>query len=265
MRLHHVARASGLDVEPIAVDEDGLDLAALSRASGVGAVLVSPAHQFPTGVVLSPERRAALLRWATNENAVIVEDDYDAEFRYDRAPVASLQGMSPSRVALIGSLSKTLSPALGIGWMVVPAWLAARMLEDEVRSPQPPTLDQIAFAGFLVDGGYDRHLRASRLRYRTRRDRLVSGLSATVPGLRLTGAAAGLHLTAHLPDHNPSARIVAARAAQQGMRLATVAQYHTRAEDADPQGLVLGYGNLADAAVLDAVRLLSDIIAGPSF
>ncbi|HEV3465208.1 MAG TPA: PLP-dependent aminotransferase family protein, partial [Actinomycetota bacterium] len=174
-RLREAVAGTGLRVLPIPVDDQGLRVDDLDDDPGVRAVLVSPTHQFPTGVVLSPARRAALLAWAHRVDGLILEDDYDAEFRYDRRPVGTMQGTDPSRVVLLGSVSKTLSPALGIGWVVTPpAWTARFRATAGAGSPGwPSTLDQLTFAAFLQSGAYDRHLRAARLRYRQRRDRLV--------------------------------------------------------------------------------------------
>ena len=174
-RLRAAIQAAGLRPYPIGVDHDGLRVSLLDRA--VRAVVVGPAHQFPTGATLPPARRAALVRWARDVDGVVVEDDYDAEFRYDRAPVAVLQGLDPARVFLLGSVSKTLSPSLGIGWLAAPgAWAAAVRDANPVAHP-PPVLDQLALARFIGRGAYDAHLRAARRRYRARRDALLAALS----------------------------------------------------------------------------------------
>ncbi len=240
--LHRAATDAGLEVNPVRVDEDGLCVDAIP--AGVRAVLVTPAHQFPTGTVLSPARRASLLTWAQEVDGLIVEDDYDAEFRYDRRPIGTVQGMDPARVALLGSLSKTLSPALGLGWYAVPPQWTALVQQ----SPSPPVLDQLAFAAFIERGAYDRHLRAARLRYRARRDALVAALGSA----RLSGVAAGLHLVLHL-DSDDDAAVVVRRAAETGLRVADLDDY--RVTPGEP-GLVLGYGNLADGSIGDAVQLL---------
>lgn len=247
LTLRRAATNAGLDVVPVRVDEEGLRVDEIP--SGVRVVLVTPAHQFPTGTVLSPARRAGLLDWAHDVDGLIMEDDYDAEFRYDRRPMGTVQGMDPGRVALFGSVSKTLSPALGIGWYTVPPqWT------DWVESaPTPPMLDQLAFAAFLEHGSYDRHLRAARLRYRARRDALVAALSPA----RLSGAAAGLHLVLDL-DEGADAAAVVRRARANGLRVADLDDYRTTPGE---PGLVLGYGNLADSSVATAARLLREAIA----
>jgi GntR family transcriptional regulator / MocR family aminotransferase len=153
-RLRTVIRAAGLDPVPIGTDALGIRVDELAARPGLRAVLVTPAHQFPAGTVLAPERRAALLRWARDADGVVVEDDYDAEFRYDRRPVATLQGMDPARVVLAKSLSKTLSPALGIGWIATPPRWTARLRASGHPEITPPVLDQLAFAALLESGDY---------------------------------------------------------------------------------------------------------------
>ena len=223
---------------------------------------MSPTHQFPTGVVLPAERRAALLAWARRVDGLILEDDYDAEFRYDRRPVGTMQGADRSRVVLLGSVSKTLSPALGIGWVVAPpSWVEP--LRAATGPPAgPPTLDQLAFAAFLQAGSYDRHLRAARKRYRRRRDRLVRALAERLPEARLLGVAAGLHLVVLLDDAVDCAEVVG-RVAAAGVRVADLDTYRCR-DDAIGPGLVLGYGNLADAQLEEAVGLLVSAVADVS-
>jgi GntR family transcriptional regulator/MocR family aminotransferase len=194
---------------------------------------------------------------------VVLEDDYDAEFRYDRRPVASVQGMDAARVCLLGSLSKTLAPALGIGW-IVPArrWSGAPELD---LAAQPPAVDQLAFAEFLRSGAYDRHLRASRQRYRARRDALARALGARLPGCAVSGAAAGLHLLLRLPAGAAGAA-VAAETARRDVRVMDLDVCRATPGPGPGAGaLVLGYGNLADAAVEEAVARLASAVrsAGP--
>lgn len=238
-KVWRAAEAAGLEVVPVPVDADGLCVEQIP--AGVRAVLVTPAHQFPSGVVLTPDRRAALLTWARAVDGLILEDDYDAEFRYDRKPVGTVQGMDPRRVVLLGSVSKTLSPALGIGWCVVPP-------QWTVQTTPPSVVDQLALATFIEQGSYHRYLRAARLRYRARRDAVLRALGP----LAVSGAAAGLHLLLHL-DSDASA--VVERAAARGLKLVSLDVYRT--EPGDP-ALVLGYGNLPDSAVTAAVTVLRE-------
>jgi GntR family transcriptional regulator/MocR family aminotransferase len=256
-RLREVARAAGLKAVPVPVDDQGLRADLLPGQAAARAVIVSPAHQFPTGVVLSPQRRAQLLTWAEQRDALIIEDDYDAEFRYDRRPVGALQGAGKSLVALVGSVTKTLSPALGVGWMATsPAWTP--LVRAAVVRPGPPVLDQLAFAEFVRTGGYDRHLRAARIRYRARRDSIVSELAEHLPGSRVLGVAAGLHLLLYLARGSDAAAVVN-HAATAGIRIANLDTYRFRSVPGTP-GLVLGYGNLADHQVRDAVTRLTSAV-----
>ncbi|WP_243726593.1 PLP-dependent aminotransferase family protein [Actinocrispum wychmicini] len=243
-RVWRAAESAGLRVVTVPVDDDGLRVDLIPV--GAKAVVVTPAHQFPSGVVLTPGRRAELLTWARKTGGLILEDDYDAEFRYDRRPVGTVQGMDPKRVVLLGSVSKTLSPAVGVGWCVVPPQWTHKVLAANPTAPAPPVLDQLALAEFIERGGYDRHLRAARLRYRARRDRLLAALGDA----KVSGAAAGLHLVLHV-DQDAAALV--RRAAANGLKVGNLDDY--RAGVGEP-ALVLGYGNLADNAVADAVRAL---------
>ena len=201
---------SGVEIVPIAVDEGGIDVGAVV-ASGADAVLVTPAHQSATGVVLEPPRRAALAAWARDTGALVIEDDYDAEYRYDRHPVGALQGVAPDHVVHVHSVSKTLAPALRLGWAAVPARLVAAVVEEKRLSDLgSPVLEQLTLAAFLERGELDRHLRRTRPAYRRRRDALLAALS----GLEVEGVAAGLHVLARLPPGLTEAEAVAAAAAR---------------------------------------------------
>ena len=244
--LRQVASAAGLRPRPVPVDAEGLRVAELP--AGVRVVLVSPAHQFPTGVVLSPARRAALIDWARAVDGVIVEDEYDSEFRYDRRPVGCLQGLDPERVLLAGSAHKTLAPAIGLGWAVVPA----RWRTPMTAGTGPPALDQAAFAAFVAAGRYDRHLHRARQRYRHRRDALIAALAQHLPRATTQGVSAGLHVVCSWPGLDEAR--VAAAARHAGVDVMTLADYRVAA---GPPGLVLGYGNLGDAGVAPAVAALA--------
>ncbi|MFD1538581.1 MocR-like pyridoxine biosynthesis transcription factor PdxR [Nonomuraea guangzhouensis] len=248
---------AGLVAVPIGVDGDGLRVDLLRDQPWIRAAIVAPAHQFPTGTVLAPARRAELIRWAHDVDGILLEEDKDADYRYDRRPVAAIQGMAPSRTALLGSVSKTLSPALRIGWFATPPrWTSDVAVANPLGLP-PSVLDQLAFAWFLDDGGYDRHLRACRRRYRARRDVLVGELACRLPGARVSGAAAGLHLLLHL-DGVRATEVVAA-AARDGVSVDAVGNYASEAGAGDST-LILGYGNLADSAVAEGVSRLADAI-----
>jgi GntR family transcriptional regulator / MocR family aminotransferase len=243
----------GLRPVPVPVDADGLDVAALVRGRP-GAVFVTPAHQFPTGVVLAPARRAELVDWARRTGALIVEDDYDAEFRYDRDPVGCLQGLAPDVVALVGSVSKALAPGMRLGWLAVPASRreqagTAKFLADHGG----PVLEQLAFAELLASGGYDRHLRRARRVHRQRRDAVVAALRSYLPNSRVSGVAAGLHLVVELAPGSDDAAL-AARAREAG--LGPLALSELRLRGAGRPGLVLGYAAHSPHELTRAVRLL---------
>ncbi|MEV4757574.1 PLP-dependent aminotransferase family protein [Micromonospora sp. NPDC049559] len=247
----------GLRLVPVPVDRDGLDVAALAR-TGVRAVFVTPAHQFPSGVVLAPARRSALVEWARRTGGLILEDDYDAEFRYDRDPVGCLQGIAPDAVAYVGSVSKALAPALRLGWLAVPGkWRAAVEARKTWADLGGPVLEQLAFAELLAGGAYDRHLRRARSEHRRRRDALVAALDRHLPGLRVTGVAAGLHLVVELPPEFDDVAVVA-RAAEAG--LAPLPLSRTRLTAGGRPGLVLGYAATSPGEIDRAVALLAAVL-----
>ena len=193
------AARAGVEAVPVPVDERGVDVAALDT-SGARAVVLTPAHQWPTGVVLAPERRLALADWAARLQATIIEDDYDAEFRYDRDPVGALQGLVPDRVVSLGTVSKSLAPVLRLGWIISPPGMTGALARaKQITDRGSPGLDQLALAILIESGRYDRHLRRMRAEYAARRDTLVHALAADAPSVRLTGLAAGFHAVAHLP------------------------------------------------------------------
>jgi GntR family transcriptional regulator/MocR family aminotransferase len=253
--LHRmVFRHNGIEPIPVPVDDDGLNVAALAD-SGATTVLATPAHQSPMGVVLSATRRTALVQWA-RAGHVVIEDDYDAEYRYDRAPVGALQGIAPDRVVYVGSTSKTLAPGLRIGWMVLPANLVGPVaLSKGLADTGSSVMDQIAFAKLLTTGGYDRHLRQMRRRYLLRRNALLRALARYLPEATVLGAAAGVHLTVQLPDGCPVADLVR-RAAEMRVRVDPLAPCYAEAATAPP-GLMLGYANLSESQIVTGVQALA--------
>jgi GntR family transcriptional regulator/MocR family aminotransferase len=253
------AQASGATVVPVPVDDLGLDVEALA-ATPARAVVVTPAHQWPTGVVLAPERRHALLAWARDRDAVVLEDDYDAEFRYDRDPVGTLQGLAPDHVVALGTVSKSLAPALRLGWAVVPPRLVhtTRRLKDTTDRGTSP-LDQLALARLLESGRYDRHLRRVRAEYARRRTTLVDALAEHAPGVRLTGLAAGFHAVAHLADGTDVDAVIAT-ARERGVGLYSMAA--NRSDHApDPPRLVFGYGNTPVRAIRAGIAAVADLLS----
>ncbi len=250
---HHATRAllahHGMRIVPIEVDGEGIDVDALAAAAP-DAVLVTPAHQFPTGVVLSAARRAALAAWARRSGALVIEDDYDAEYRYDRAPVGAVQGLAPEHVVHAHSVSKTLAPGLRLGWAVLPSRLAAAVAAEKALSDLgTPVLEQLTLAAFLARGELDRHLRQTRPLYRRRRDALLQGL----PGLAAAGAAAGLHVLVGLPAGSDEADVAAAAAAR-GVAVEPLGPHDLGG--ARPPALILGYSRLPEPALAEAAKRL---------
>jgi GntR family transcriptional regulator/MocR family aminotransferase len=244
--LRRIVSDAGLVPVGALVDERGVKADVLDRLK-VQAMLITPAHQFPTGNVLAPERRQQLVDWAIRRSAFIIEDDYDAEYRYDREPVGAMQGLAPERTIYTGSLSKILAPALRIGWMAVPAELC-EVVEDCKRYADlgSPVLEQLTFAEFLRDGELDRHLRRMRNIYRLRRDALVAALASHLPGWRPTGAAAGLHLIAELPAGLDEHEVVSLSATR-SIRVYPMRDYCFKASLRP--ALVFGYGSLAERQI----------------
>ena len=252
------AEQAGLDWTPVPVDEHGI---VVEELGDVDAVVVTPAHQFPTGVVLAPERRAQLIAWARERDALIVEDDYDAEYRYDRDPVGAVQGLAPERVLYAGSASKTLAPALRLGWLVAPAWLAPDVAEEkDLADRGTPVLEQAAMTDLVARGEVDRHLRRTRRRYRARRDALVGALAQHLPEVTVGGAAAGLHVVAWLPGGADEAAVTE-RALERGVAVEPLHDSHTVAAELPP-ALLLGYASLPEPALERAVALLAEAVPG---
>ncbi|MEU8824140.1 PLP-dependent aminotransferase family protein [Streptomyces sp. NPDC048636] len=259
--LHwNVMRRAGLDTVPLPVDGHGADVAELDRRSGVRAALLTPAHQFPTGVSLDPDRRAAVVDWAARTGGLVLEDDYDGEFRYDRQPVGALQGLDPERVVYLGTASKSLAPGLRIAWMVVPDHLMDALLALKGTGEwQSGALDQLTLAEFMDSGGYDRHLRGMRLRYRRRRDQLVAALADRAPEVEVTGIAAGLHAVLELPPGTE--RSVVQGAAWQGLALHGLARFrHPEAGEELRDALVFAYGTPPDHAFSGAIEALCRVL-----
>ncbi|MFC9687756.1 PLP-dependent aminotransferase family protein [Kribbella sp. NPDC056951] len=256
--LQRVAASAGLVTVGIPVLEGGVDVEALER-SEADVVLVTSAHQFPTGAVMSAETRAALVAWAARRDGLVIEDDYDAEFRYDREPIGAMQGLMPDRVAYAGTASKTLAPGLRLGWMILPPRLVEPMARAKLMDDRgSPVLDQLAFADFVARGEFDRHLRRMRPRYRLLRDTLVERLALRLPELTPTGVSAGLHVMALLPDDLTESAIQAA-ALERGLGVYGLAPYWVSTPG--PAGLVFGYGSLTVNSVIEGVDLLAEAVA----
>jgi GntR family transcriptional regulator/MocR family aminotransferase len=253
-----MVRAAGLAVVGLPIDESGINPELLDRER-VDAVIVTPAHQYPTGGVLPPERRAALVAWAVRRRGLIIEDDYDAEFRYDREPIGPIQGLCPDRVVYAGTASKILAPGLRLGWLVAPSSLveaiAAAKLKSDLGSP---AIDQLAFADFVQRGELDRHLRRMRPIYRRRRDTLLAALRRHLPDLRPAGASAGLHLLAWLPPDLDEDAVVRS-AGDAGLGLQGLAASRIRPQR-QGGGIVFGYGSVTERAISEGVRKLAAVV-----
>jgi GntR family transcriptional regulator/MocR family aminotransferase len=253
-----IAARLGLEALPVPIDDRGIDVDALA-GTGARAVILTPTHQFPTGIALAPERRQALVSWATEHRATIIEDDYDAEFRYDRDPVGALQGLAPDRVALIGTVSKSLAPALRLGWVVCPPALLDSVVEDKGLADRgSPALEQLALARLIESGRFDRHLRHMRGVYAARRDALIAALDAVAPEVALSGLAAGFHAVAHLPP-NADEQAIVEQARARSIGLDGMRDYRPGGESGPPQ-LVLGFGNLTEAAIERGVNAVADLL-----
>jgi GntR family transcriptional regulator/MocR family aminotransferase len=248
--------AAGLAPAMLSVDDRG---AVLDPAPDAEAMLLTPAHQFPLGAVLSPQRRADAARWAAGTGGLIIEDDYDGEFRYDRQPVGALQALAPDHVVYVGTASKTLAPGLRLGWLVLPARLVGAVTDAKAMADgQTSSLEQLTLAEFITSGSYDRHVRRERLDYRRRRDRLIDALARHVPDVRLTGIAAGLHAVVELPAGR-SERKVVARAAARGVAIEGLGEYALRDHTRGP-ALVIGYASPPGHAYTTALARLTAAI-----
>ncbi|MFD9317288.1 PLP-dependent aminotransferase family protein [Streptomyces sp. NPDC060053] len=252
--------AAGVRTTPLPLDADGARVERLDRER---AVLLTPAHQFPTGGPLHASRRTAVIDWARARGGVLLEDDYDGEFRYDRKPVGAVQGLDPERVIYLGSVSKSLSPALRLGWMVLPERYVDGVLAAKgEREAWASVLDQLSLADFIASGSYDRHVRRMRQRYRGRRDRLVEALTAQAPHVEVTGIAAGLHAVLRLPPGTERSALKAA--AWQGVALDGLAAFRHPATGMAPEdGLVVGYATPAEHAYGAALDALCRILPPP--
>jgi GntR family transcriptional regulator / MocR family aminotransferase len=250
--------AIGLRVVHVPVDDLGVDVGAVAE-SGAQAVVVTPAHQSPTGVVLAARRRHALVDWAQRTGGFIIEDDYDSEFRYDKEPVGVLQGLAPGCVFTIGTASKALAPAVRLGWVLAPPPLAAAVAEEKrIGDRGSSTLDQLALAALLESGRYDRHLRRMRALYASRRARLIAVLARHAPAVRLTGLAAGFHAVAHLPAAADEQAVVAA-ARERRVGLYGMGDFRA-ARAAGPPQLVLGFGQVGERAIEPGIAAVADLL-----
>jgi GntR family transcriptional regulator/MocR family aminotransferase len=254
-----IGEAHGLRLLALPVDAHGAVPDGLGRAA---AVVLTPAHQFPLGVTLAPQRRRAVIEWATASGGLVVEDDYDGEFRYDRQPVGAMQALAPDRVVYAGTDSKSLAPGLRLGWLAVPAPLLDEVVAaKEAAGAHASAIDQLTMAELLTAGGYDRQIRHTRLAYRRRRDRLAAAVRRHAPRVEVTGIAAGLHAVLRLPGDQSEDDMVA-KAAAHGLAIEGLASFHAGGASHGP-ALVIGYGRPPEHAFTTALARLAAVLAEP--
>jgi GntR family transcriptional regulator/MocR family aminotransferase len=249
---------AGLRCPPLAVDSHGADVAALDGVADVGGVLLTPSHQFPLGMSLHSDRRAAVIDWARRTGAVIIEDDYDGEFRYDRSPVGALHGVDPERVIYMGTVSKSLAPGLRLGWLVLPERLVDAVARQKGETEETSGfVEQLAMAEFIEPGSYDRHIRTMRAEYRRRREQLVAAVARSSPKSTVTGMPAGLHVMLELAGGESA---LARRLAWRRLGVEGLDLYRHPEIGRERDGVVIGYAAPASSAwstALDALlRLL---------
>jgi len=250
---------SGLRFTTVPVDDRG---AVVDRIGGAAAVLLTPAHQFPMGVALDPARRRQAIRWAADTGAIVLEDDYDGEFRYDRQAVGAMQSLAPDQVVYAGTVSKSLAPGLRLGWLVPPAAVVDAVVEAKrAAGAFPSVVDQLTLAEFITSGAYDRQIRRARLAYRRRRDRLLELLAGYGPAVEVSGIAAGLHALVHLPGRDEDD--VVALAAQHGLAVHGLGAYTHPGHHHGP-ALVVGYATPPDHAYTAALARLDAVLSAVS-
>jgi GntR family transcriptional regulator/MocR family aminotransferase len=264
-RLRHIAAEAGLRIVALPCDEQGARTDSLRRLR-VDAVVVTPAHQFPLGVTMAPDRRTKLITWARETQAVVIEDDYDGELRYDRQPVGALQPLDPERVVYVGTTSKSLAPALRLGWLVVPQRLHDPLVQTVQRvNAMPSSLEQLAFARLIVTAEFDRHIRRIRGMYRERRDLLIDTLARVAPRTRVAGVSAGGHAVVLLDPSGPGEAEIVAMAAADGIALAGLDEFYAGSREATTRwpgpGLVIGYATPAGRSHRAAIEALGQVLA----
>ena len=250
--------SAGLRATTVGVDSRGAIVDTLGRAD---AILLTPAHQFPTGVPLAPERRRGVIQWASNNGALIIEDDYDGEFRYDRQPLGAMQALAPELIVYAGTASKSLVPGLRLAWLALPADLVGEVLAAKASMlALSSSIDQLTLAEFIKSGSLDRQVRHQRLTYRRRRDRLVAALGRELPNVRITGIAAGLQALLPLADGQEEDEIVE-RALVHGLIVEGLGAF-TRGNQKHAQALVIGYARPPEHAFSSAVARLCAVLRG---
>jgi GntR family transcriptional regulator/MocR family aminotransferase len=251
---------AGLTTPPIPVSADGADISALESLPGVGAVLLTPSHQFPLGVALNPARRVAVIDWARRRDALIIEDDYDGEFRYDRTPVGALQGLDPDHVIYLGTASKSLAPGLRLGWLVLPDHLVDVVAGQKGETEESVGfVNQLAMADFIDSGQYDRHIRTMRSRYRRRREQLVEAVVQHSPTSHIHGMPAGLHIV--LGPAGEPASVIVRRAAARRLAVESLGFYRHPESRSDRDGIVVGFAAPTQSAWSGALEALLTVLS----
>lgn len=254
----------GLSLAPVPCDSAGLRTDHLER-TGADAVLVTPAHQYPLGVTMSASRRTRLIQWARRHDGLIIEDDYDGEFRYDRQPVGALQQLDHDHVIYAGTASKTLAPGLRIGWLSVPESMGSAIgMARQSFYRGTGVLEQLTFAELITSGEYDRHIRRMRAEYRRRRDELSRALADKLPYLRLAGISAGLHAVVYLPESGLTEQQVQSHASRRSVALHTLGSFWHSRPDPSPQAVVVGYATPAGHAYRPALSALMEVLSDES-
>jgi GntR family transcriptional regulator / MocR family aminotransferase len=247
---------AGLDAVPVPVDAHGADVSTLDHAPNQAAVVLTPSHQFPLGVALHPDRRAAVVDWARRRGRLIIEDDYDGEFRYDRSPVGALQGLDHDHVIYLGTASKSLAPGLRLGWLVVPDHLVGSIVAQKGETEETVGfVNQLAMTDFIESGGYDRHIRAMRAQYRRRRRHLVDVIDRYAPAARVTGMSAGLHILLDQPGRT-GAELVR-RAAAEHLTIEPLHHFRHPGSTSDRDGVAIGFGAPSTSAWSSALDALA--------
>lgn len=255
---------AGVATTPLPIDDHGAHVDELAHHQDVRTVLLTPAHQFPTGGPLHAGRRAAVVDWARGRGGLILEDDYDGEFRYDRQPVGAMQALDPERVVYAGTAAKSLAPGLRLAWLALPDALVEPVARlKSLADTMSPVFDQLTLAELITSGTYDRHVRRCRLHYRRRRDRLVAALAEHAPHVRVTGIAAGLHAVLQLPPGSTPEAELLARAGAAGLAVNGLswhlADRSAPAPDAAP-ALVIGYATPPEHAFQAALDALCELL-----
>ena len=257
-----VVRHAGADVLALPVDDQGAWTDQLGRGglAPARAAVLTPAHQYPTGVTLHPARRRSAIAWASASGGLLIEDDYDGEFRYDRQPVGALQGMAPENVVYVGTAAKTLSPTLRLAWMVLPERLVEPVAQAKrLTDLHTGAIGQLTLAELITSHSYDRHIRACRLHYRRRRDLLIERLGHHH---RLRGIAAGLHALIHLPATGPSEEELVERAAARGLAISALGPHWHTPGHTETRGLIVGYATPNRASYPAALDTLARTLHG---